>query len=206
MPKTLKAVFTTIIAGLFLFACEDVSGVLNVEQAITLNGNKEKNTFAPGAYDANINIGRKRIAIEFDEDGSANSKYRFYYPDDFELPTEDGETAFLSSYESRQPYDLFIIMNSEKIYSDLKSGYESCTYTRYVHRCYPRTYPGYPGHGCRMDEETILGQRYAEFYEVTEDIKYTVALSNPGQNDQLADFLGGDLKYTKDYVHVGRCY
>jgi hypothetical protein len=202
MKKLAKSLFVFVAAGVIAVGCEEVFGILTVDETITLKGDEERNSFEPGIYDVEIDIGRKRVALKFEDDNSENSKYRFYYPDDFDMPERDGETAFISSKDSRQPYDLRIAVDKEYTSSDLRTEYESCSYTRPVQRCGYR----YGRYDCWMEHETVWGQRYVEYYVVTEDTQYTAYLSYPGNDQSVADFEGHEYRNSKDYLRADRCW
>lgn len=203
--KKLNIKKALIAAGsilLFAGACKEVKGLLTIDETITLKGNEERQSFEPGSYDVELDIGQRRVALKFNssDDRSENSKYRFYYPDDFDMP-DAGETAFISSKDSKQPYDLRIAVDEEVFRSDIRHDYESCTYTRNVRRCHYR-------HGrpmCRWETETAYGRRYVEFVLKTTDTYYTAMLSHPNTTETVASFEGNEQDYKREYVYVDHC-
>lgn len=194
----ISLLLTVVLAS--ITGCKEIYGTLFVNEKIKLKGNKERQTFSPGEYDVTIDVGRKRIALKFERDNSDNSKYRFYYPDDFDMP-EDGDIALISHRDSGQKYDLSITKSTEVRFSDLRRGWENCSYTRSVRTC------GYHNgrYRCWWQDQTVYGQRQVEYVIKTEDVLYSANLSDPDSDDSVANFQGNDVDTSRQYEYFGPC-
>ena len=64
LGKPLKILASTLTFFAIIVGCKDIYGVFTVDIPIELKGNKENVVFEPGVYNAEIDVGRKRVALK----------------------------------------------------------------------------------------------------------------------------------------------
>lgn len=203
-----------LVASLFvLSSCDPFEGLLKVGKKFTIISTETKTNcddldctvqksipVTVGDYKADFEFQRKDLAY-IKLTSQQNNKKSYIYlnlPTNINLPKENGNFQ-ITANELQQSFSISGSISTQKTRSELRKGYESCTYTRTVTEC---SYVN-GQHICREVPYQYQGQRYAEFYIETTEQNLVLQFI---QENPVADFSGSRGSSQKLYTYTGACF
>lgn len=190
-----------VLANLLLLtACDPFEGVLSVKHPFLVKGKKHV-VLNVGDQEAKLEMdGDKQIEIHTRVDGK-KVKIELDLPKKLNLPS-NGDFA-VTPQDLGQDFGSEGNVRTVTSDSDLRSGYEGCTYQRREHYCYPSGPNG--GVVCRDEWRTVHGRRMVEYIDRTTDQNLAVSFvhSNGGL---LATFAGDRHSVERLYRYQGQCF
>ncbi len=187
-----------------LLSCKNGSGLLKVEEDITLKSKKGEVVFETGSYDVSLNYKKKlfssKVKVELKAEGK--DKVTFKVPKRVKLNRSQAD-ELLKASEVGQNFDVKVnIMtkySSSEPYLDTESCYETHSYK-----------------ACHFDEEgkrvftkkslSLGGLQKVQFHYNYTDKYIDFALLKVESGDQVANFTGGDNSSAKIYDFKGKCH
>lgn len=190
-----------VLANLLLLtACDPFEGNLSVKYAFLVKG-KSNAVVAAGDHSAKLDFdGKKKITINLKQAGkkqkielNLNSKLNLPNNGSFELTAADMGGQDFSSRGTVQ---------TQTRDSGIRTDYESCTYQRREHYCYPVNNGGVV---CRDEYRTVHGRRHVEFIDRTTDQQLQVNFIH-SNGALLATFNGDKHSTERLYRYQGQCF
>jgi hypothetical protein len=183
----------------------------------------------PGSYSAKLTIqGKKSIGLRVDI-AKRNSPTFTFKTDKNLKDLRSGDRIQISAKKSGQPYDVDGVYTSETTSTDIESATVSCTYVIQEYRCHQETIPqtcenvhhcnphdptqcvdqlvctgGETNSVCGMEDVTLNGQHWVEFFYSTTTDRLNLALLNGAS--PIAQFAGSDSSSNKIYTHQDVCH
>ena len=210
----MKKKILIMIATTMLVGCKPFEGTLEVVKPIKFNlkktifGKTKKKTFKTGSFSTKISFKSKSKAVLII---NADKKYKI------NLETKDGDTLpkfygniSFTSDELKQPWDLKGHVDSKTSYSDDRTDWQGCSYTRNERICF-RSYNSDRDHYrrgrriCDYELVTIYGERRVEYHYKYTDSTVKLKLLQPGTENLLSKFRGTRHESDKIVTHSGVC-
>lgn len=196
-----KLPFIALLAStLLLAACDDIFGILTVDNTISLKGNKTVSEIEPGRYAVEIEIDKDHFDLKFESGKVDDNRYFRFNVGRDELPGEN-EILVVDAEKAGQPYDLNIENTKETTESETVEERESCTGSEIVEVC--RFING--RYVCTHEFRSFIGQRDVIYLERTETRTIISSLLD-GENTLMAAFKAESKDTNKVYQYEGRCF
>ncbi|AGH95172.1 hypothetical protein [Pseudobdellovibrio exovorus] len=189
-----------VLANLLLLtACDPFEGNLSVKYAFLVKG-KANAVVAAGDHSAKLDFdGKKKITINLKQNGK-KQKIELNLNNKLNLPN-NGSFELTAADLGGQDFSSRGTVQTQTRDSELRREYESCSYQRREHVCYPTK----NGVVCRDEYRTVYGRRPVEFIDRTTYQQLAVNFIH-ANGALLADFNGDKQSTERLYRYQGHCF
>lgn len=185
---------------LALTSCDPFEGQLSVKYPFQIKSEDKTMTLAAGDYSAKLKMdGKKQIELSVKSNGKTH-KIEIDLPKKLNLP-DNGDFA-VSAADLGQSFSAAGTAQTTASDSELRSGYEQCSYQRREHVCYPTNNGGVI---CRDEYRTVYGRQFVEYFDRTTLRNLNVNFIH-ANGALLSNFTGQRSSVERFYRHQGQCY
>lgn len=200
---------------LFLTACDPFEGIISVKQAMSVKSTEKSPWCSPddpmacdqivnvavpvGDYGAKLEfVSRDQIQINLKINGK-KKQLNLDLPKKLNVPNNG--TFEISAADLGQNFSAQGGAATNITDSEIRTGYESCTYQRRETVCYPVNNQVV----CREELRTVYGQQYVEYFDRRTDQRINMNFID-SQNALLADFNGQRSSTERIYRYKAQCF
>ena len=196
---------------LILSACDPFEGLLSVKQAFTVKSSEKTPGCSPDQswgcdqiINVTVPVGDVSAKLEFASNtqlqinlkiNGKKKQLNLDLPKKLNIPA-NGDFA-VSAQDLGQDFGAQGVTNQLITDSEMRTGYEQCTYQRPETICTPQ--------GCHTEYRTVYGQQWVEYFDRQTNEKLNVNFVAPS-NAVLANFSGERNFSDRIYRFKGQCY
>lgn len=185
---------------LALTSCDPFEGVLSVKYPFQIKTKDKTMTLAAADYSAKLKMdGKKQIELSVKSNGKTH-KIEIDLPKKLKLP--DNGSFAVTAADLGQEFSADGATQTTVRDSELRSGYEQCSYQRREHVCYPTNNGGVI---CRDEYRTVYGRQFVEYFDRTTWQNLNVNFIH-ANGAVLSNFNGQKTSTERFYRHQGQCY
>ncbi len=198
-------------ALLLLASCDPFEGVISVKQSITVKSTESSPGCSPDSSwecDQIVNVtipvgdhggkmefvGRDQIQLKLKINGK-KKQLNLVLAKKLNIPSNG--TFVISAADMAQDFGVQGDSTTSTRDSELRSGYEGCTYQRPETVCTPQ--------GCYTEWRTVHGQQYVEYFDRRTDQQINVNFVS-AQNSLLATYGGQRSSNERIYRYKAQCF